>query len=356
MRIKKFIKLNIALLLISFSSCSKPENVEVGIKGHLQDEAGNPLTEVTVAYHQVTLSTQTDSTGNFIIDEPRTLVLEFKKAGYQTLTTKIDHFSQEASYDFKNITLRKVSHPPVNEQDLSLKTDSKFKNLRWSGQVSDVFQKPIQNVRISFADSITESNSTNETGDFYFKIFNNAIAIQKEGFKEIVIDLPYYETGIQKITLLDYPFKTGIYLIQSGKYIPLPQTKLTLKSEEKTGHVLWGGNFAYNVTDFYYPKNAKEFKVENDALLRFIIFDTLVSSKLFEAQNNGYLCTANYKLSTSPSPDAEREVVSATEIYPLKYSTEAYDTPRIIEFKPASKNLNYAFVNSENKKGYYFSY
>ena len=144
-------------------------------------------------------------------------------------------------------------------------------------------------------------------------------------------------------------------MIKSGKYISLPQTKLSYESEEKIGSVLWGGNFAYNITDFFYPNKVKEFKIETDSILRFITYEPSFSSKLFKAENEDkYLCTVNYKLSSSPFPATNSVAVNI--IYPPKYSRHTVDEPKIIEFTPTSTNSNYAFVNSKNKKGYYFTY
>jgi hypothetical protein len=357
---KNIIKLIILLGFISFTGCSKNENSEIGITGNIVDELGKPLNDVSILYSKSLISTQTDFLGNFTINQPRTLFITFKKVGYRTLTTQINNFSENAPYNFNTITLKKTSKPSANYKDISLETNAKFKNLKVSGNISNVFREPLKDVNIEINDTSTESynfDNTDYNGRFNFRLFYNQISIKKVGFRKILLNLPVYDKDNQKITLLQKTTKTGIYLIKFGKYIPLPKTKLTYKSQKKMGHILWGGNFGYDITDFYYPKKAKEFKIENDTLLRFIIYEASFSSNLFEARkNDGYLCTADYKYTTSPFPATKKELDYIKVAYPSKYCTSSSDEPKIIDFKPLNKNKNYVFVNTENKKGYYFTY
>lgn len=354
---KKIITLFILLGCIIFSSCISDEVEERGIIGHLQDEQGHPLNDVSISYQNSLINVQTDATGNFEMNKPRTLIIDFKKEGYQTLSTKINNFSEEAFYDFKAITLKKTSSSAATYKDISLSTDSKFSNLKFYGTVLNSFGQPLKDVHITLIDSTVQTYSMKGEGNFELKIFDNPISIEKEGFRKLQINQNYYEKEKQNITLLETNNKSGIYVLKEGKYIALPKTKLIYKSEEKIGSVLWGGNFAYNITDFYYPKNAKEFKIDNDSVVRFLIFEPEFSSGLFEAQNeDGYLGTADYKLSQTPLPTSKTELLPITEMYPPKNSANSFDAPKIIDFKPSSRNKKYVFVNSKDKTGYYFSY
>lgn len=355
---KKIIKLIIVLGVISFSACSIDEIDRIGIRGNITDELGNPLKDVSISYRASFISVQTNAIGGFNLNEPRTLFIEFKKEGYHSLSTKINNFSEDASYNFHTITLKKISNPDANYKDISLNTDPRLKKINLFGNVLNLFKEPLKNVNITLTDSIVKPYTTKygtNSGYFDFKKNINQIVIKKEGFKELVIDLPIYEKDSLKITLLEPSNKKGVYIIKSDKYISLPQTKLSYESEEKIGSVLWGGNFTYNITDFFYPNKVKEFKIETDSILRFITYEPSFSSKLFKAENEDkYLCTVNYKLSSSPFPATNS--VSVNIIYPPKYSRDTLDEPKIVEFTPMSENSNYAFVNSKNKKGYYFTY
>jgi hypothetical protein len=333
----------------------------VGVNGYIKDDLGHPLTDVSISYRTSLISVKTNSKGEFNINKPRTLFIEFKKDGYHTLSTSITNFSEEASYNFKTITLKKSSNSEADYEDISLNTDSELKKLKLFGTVLNAFKEPLNNVIVTLTNSITESYSLskygNSDGSFNFKKQTNQIIITKEGFEELGIDLPVYEKDSLKITLLEHLNKKGIYFISSGKYISLPQTKLSYKSEKKIGRVLWGGNFSYDETDFFYPENIKKFKIEKDSVLRFVIYEPAFSSHIFKSQNDdGYLCTANYKGSVSPVPSAAKKLISVNEIYPPKYSKSHFNSPKIIDFKPLHTNLNYVFVNSKNKKGFYFTY
>ncbi|WP_026976303.1 carboxypeptidase-like regulatory domain-containing protein [Flavobacterium tegetincola] len=348
------------LLLIGFlslSSCISDQNKESCISGRIQDELGNPLEDVIITYRNSLITTQTDVAGNFEFNQPRTLFIDFKKEGYQTLSTKINNFSEDAFYNFNTITLNKITSSTTLYKDISLNTDSKFLNLKFYGTVLNSFGQPLKDVNLTLIDSTVETYSMKGEGHFEFKIFDNAIAIEKQGFRKFQINQQYYEKEKQSITLLETSQKSGIYVLKEGKYIALPKAKLIYKSEEKIGSVLWGGNFAYNITDFYYPKNAKEFKIENDSIVRFLIFEPNFSSGLFEAQNeDGFLGTADYKLSQTPFPDSKAELLPITKIYPPKNSTNSFDAPKIIDFKPSSRNKKYVFVNSKSRTGFYFKY
>ena len=354
---KKLTTLFLLLTFISFTSCISDEVKETGIIGHLQDEQGNPLNDVSIIYRNSLIKVQTNADGYFEMNQPRTLFIDFKKEGYLTLSTKINNFSEEAFYDFKTITLNKTSSSAPTYKDISLKTDAKFINLKFYGTVLNSFLQPLKDVNLTLIDSTVETYSMKGEGNFEFKIFDNAIAIEKQGFRKLQINQQYYEKEKQNITVLETSQKSGIYVLKEGKYIALPKAKLIYKSEEKIGSVLWGGNFAYNITDFYYSKNAKEFKIENDSVVRFLIFEPNFSSGLFEAQNEeGFLGTADYKLTQTPFPDSKTELLPITEIYPPKNSTNSFDAPKIIDFKPSGRNKKYVFVNSKSKTGYYFTY
>lgn len=357
---KNRIKIIILLAAILFTGCSEDENGQIGITGNIVDELGTPLSDVSISYSKSLVSAQTDASGNFTINESRTLFIAFEKAGYHTLTTKINNFSENAHYNFNTITLNKISNPSASYKDLSLETNPNFKNLKLSGCVLNAFREPLKDVRINIDDSLTDLYSVEKTdynGSFNFRLIDNQISIKKEGFRELLLTLPVYEKENQEITLLQNTPKTGIYLIKFGKYIPLPKTKLTYRSEEKMGQILWGGNFGYDITDFYYPKNAEEYKIEHDTILRFIIYEPSFSSNLFEAlKEDGYLCTADYKYSTSPFPFTKKGLDYIKVIYPSKHCTTSADEPKIIDFKPLTKNKKYVFVNTENKMGYYFTY
>ncbi|CAM4059347.1 carboxypeptidase-like regulatory domain-containing protein [Flavobacterium antarcticum] len=354
---KIIITIFILLSIISLSSCTSNDKEESGVTGSVVDESGIPLNDVSISYRNSLITVKTDAVGAFVINQPRTLFIKFEKEGYQTLSAKIDNFSEDAFYDFKRITLNKTSNSSANYNDVSLNTDPKFIDLKLYGTVLNSFGQPLKDVSVTLKDSTIESYSMNDEGNFNFKIFDNQISIEKEGFRKVAIQLPYYEKDKQNITLVKNSNKSGIYILKEDKYIPLPKTKLTYKSEEKIGSVLWGGNFAYNITDFYYPKNTKDFKIESDSIIRFIIFEPSFASGLFEAQNvEGYLCTANYKLTTTPFPSSKTESLPITEIYPPRFSPNSIDEPKIIEFKPSDRNKNYVFVNSTTKTGYYFTY
>lgn len=354
-----FIKLIIVFGFAVFSACSINEKDVIGIKGYVKDEQGNPLTDVAISYSTSLISAQTNAIGGFNINEPRTFYIEFKKNGYHPLSARIHNFSENASYNFNTITLKKISNPDVNYKDISLNTNPDLKKLNLFGNVLNSFKKPLKNVSIILTDSISKSYSLtkygNSNGYFNFRKYITQIAIKKDGFRELVIDLPIYEKDSLKITLLENTNKKGIAIIKSNEYLSLPQTKLSYKSEKKIGSVLWGGNFAYNITDFFYPNNLKEFKVQTDSIIRFIVYEPSFASKLYNAQNKDkYLCTVNYKSSDSPFPTTAS--VSLNTIYPPKYSRCSLDEPKILEFIPMRTNSNYVFVNSKNKKGYYFTY
>ena len=354
---KTIITTIISLGIISLTACADNHSAEIGIKGHLQDEAGNPLSDVAISYSKSLITSKTDAAGNFTIDQPRTLWIEFKKEGYQLLSTKITDFSDDGTYDFKKIILKKNNSKSSAQKDISFSKESNAKGFLLSGKVSNIFNEPLNDVTITLNDPLKDSYSQIHEGDFSFRVLDNQIFFTKDGFQKTVLQVPVFEKGARNITLLENDVRKGIFLLKSGKYIPLPQTKLLLKSEEKIGSILWGGNFSYKITDFFYPPNAKEFKIEDDPVLRFFIYEPDHYSVLFEAgTEDDYLCTANYKLSTSPSPDSKKERIAAAEIYPAKYSIQEFDSPRIIEFKPSKKNRNYVFVNTETKKGYYFTY
>lgn len=358
---KKFINLIIIWSFIIFLACSSNEKENAGIKGYVKDELGNPLTDVSISYRNPLITVETNSEGGFKINTTITLFLEFKKEGYYPLITKINNFSDDATYNFNTITLKKTSNADASYKDISLNTDSKFKHLNVFGNVLNIFGEPLKKTTITLTESLIETYSLtklrNSDGYFEFTKNVNQIAIKKEGFKDVILDLPVYEKDSLKITLLKKLNKKGIYLLKSGKYIPLPQIKLTKNSKQETGHILWGGNFSYDITDFFYPNKAKEFKIEKDSILRFIIFETQFNNYLFRAKNeDGYLCTANYKISTSPFPSAGNTINPTNEVYPSKYSTNHSDEPTIRDFKLINKNLHYVFVNTENKKGYYFTY
>lgn len=354
---QKIIIILLAFIIVSLHSCSDNASAEIGISGHFQDEQGNSLDDVSIFYSKSSVSTQTDSVGNYSIDQARTLFIEFKKEGYQTITTKIENFSDNGSYDYGKIILKKGNSKPSLLNDVIKSDPAKNKNLKLFGKVTDVFQQPLKNVHININDEVQKSYDPIYEGDFSFRVLDNHIAMEKNGFQNITIDLPVFEKAAQNFTMVENTPKKGIFLLKAGKYISLPQTKLNLKSEEKTGSILWGGTFSYNITDFYYPENAKEFKIENDSILRFFIFELDSYSFLLKAQSdNGYLCTADYKLSGSPSPTNKIERLNIHEIYPAKYAVQKFDSPKIIEFKPKDTGRNYVFVNTETKKGYYFTY
>ncbi|PCJ67495.1 MAG: hypothetical protein COA58_04025 [Bacteroidetes bacterium] len=356
---EKLIKLIIVLGVISFSACSINEKDRIGIKGYVKDELGNPLTDVSISYRTSAISVQTNSKGGFSLNEPRTFFIEFRKEGYHSLSTRINNFSEDASYHFNTITLKKTSNPDAKYKDISLDTDPDFKEINLIGNVLNSFKEPLKNVRLTLTDSIMESYSLskygNRNGYFDFRKNIHQITIKKEGFEELVMDLPIYEKDSLKITLLENSNGKGIYIIKSDRYVSLPQTKLPHESEEKIGSVLWGGNFSYDVTDFFYPNKVEEFKIQNDSVLRFISYEPLFGSRLFKAQDEDkYLCTVSYKFGISPFP--ETESVSVSTIYPPKYSRHTLDEPKIVEFSPVSTNSSYVFVNSKTKRGYYFTY
>ncbi len=354
---KKIIKLITVLGVLLCSSCLMDENDEIGIMGYLQDDSGNPLSDVSISYRNALISVQSDSSGVFSIAQPKTLYVTFKKPGYRTVITRINNFSEEASYDLKKITLNAISDISNSDKEVSVSTDPKFKNFKIVGTVSNSLKEPLKNVAVSLIDSTRESYARINDGQFNFRILENQISINKSGFKKLLIESPVYAKEAQKIVLMDSTDKTGIYILKSGKYIPLPRTKLKYKSQEKIGRVLWGGDFAYNITDFFFPKDIKEFKIADESTLRFMIFEPEFSSNLFEVQSEeGYICTANYKMSTSPFPSSKKEPLSIDEVYPPKYSTGVPQSPKIIEFKPSKRNVNYVFVNSKNKMGYYFTH
>lgn len=352
----------IFIILIGLSSllnCSLNEKEKIGVMGYVKDELGNPLTEVSISYKTSLISVQTDSIGGFTIDDPRTLFIEFKNEGYHTFTTKIDDFSEMESYNFNTIHLKKINVSDTNYSDISINRKSNTKGSKLYGNVLDSFKKPLENVTVAIIDSVTMSGSLskygNKNGFFHFRKHHNSITFKKEGFKDLLIELPIYEKDNQNITLLENLNKKGIYIIKSGNYIPLPLVKLSQKSEEKIGSTLWGGNFSYKITDFFYPDNIKEFKIKNDTLIRFVIFDPDFSKHIFKAEtSNGYLCTVNYKSPITQYPVGNS--VNIKTIYPSKYCKSGSNEPVLIEFKPDTTGVNYAFLNSKNKKGYYFTY
>lgn len=357
---KVFLKIIIVLGLISFSACSIGQKDEVGIMGYVKDELGNPLTNVSISYRTSLVSVQTDTIGGFNINAPRTLFIDFKKEGYHPLSTKINNFSEEASYNFNTIILKKTDTPNFNYKDISLNTNPNFKNLKIYGNVLNSFKEPLNKVNVTLIDSIKASHSLgkygNKNGFFHFKKQWNLITFKREGFKELLIGFSVYKKDSQNITLLENANKKGIYIIKGGKYKALPQMKLSHTSEKKNGRILWGGNFTYDVTDFFYPEKTTEFKIETDSIIRFVIYEPYFSSILYKAADkDGYLCTVSYKISTSPLPKTG-ETVPLNIIYPPKYSKGTLHEPRILEFKSATTNSNYVFVNAKNKKGYYFTY
>jgi len=333
------------------------KNHETGIMGYLQDDLGNPLSDVSISYRNALISVQSDSIGGFSIAQPKTIYVTFKKPGYCTVTTRINNFSEEASYDLKKITLNAISDISNSDKEVSIDTDARFKNFEIVGTVSNSLKEPLKNVAVSLIDSTRNSYARTNNGQFNFRILENQISIHKNGFKKLLIASPSYNKESQKIVLMDSTEKTGIYILKSGKYIPLPRIKLRYRSQKKTGRILWGGNFSYNITDFFFNKDSKEFKIPDESTLRLLIFEPEFSSNLFEVQSeDGYICTANYKMSTSPFPSSKKEPLLVDEVYPPKYSTGVAQSPKIIEFKPTKRNVNYVFVNSQNKMGYYFTH
>ena len=130
-----FIKLIVALGIISFSACSIDVKDSIGIRGNITDALGNPLKGVSISYSASFISVQTNAKGGFNFNEPRTLFIEFKKEGYHPLSTKINNFSEDASYNFNTITLKSISNSDANYKDISLNTDPDFNKINLFGNV-----------------------------------------------------------------------------------------------------------------------------------------------------------------------------------------------------------------------------
>lgn len=73
---------------ISLPSSTSGEVEERGIVGDIQDELGNPVHDVSISYRNFLIKVQTNADGNFEMNQPTTMIIDFKKEGYQILSTK----------------------------------------------------------------------------------------------------------------------------------------------------------------------------------------------------------------------------------------------------------------------------
>lgn len=189
MKRKVFIKLIIAFGFISFTSCSIDQKNKIGVMGIVKDEQGNPLKEVSISYSTSLITVLTDSIGSFTIDKPRTLFITFKKVGYHDLSTKINNFSEDGTYNFNTIQLKKISNTPINYTDISINNKTDFKGFKLSGNVLNAFKEPIKEVHVTLTDTITESYSLSKygsnDGSFHFKKKHDLIRFKKDGFREV---------------------------------------------------------------------------------------------------------------------------------------------------------------------------
>ncbi|MBD0779942.1 hypothetical protein HPE56_19260 [Maribacter sp. ANRC-HE7] len=337
--------------------CTLNEKEKIGVFGHLQDDFGNPLGNVSIFYKSNLTSVQTDSLGNYTIDTPRIVFIEFKKEGYQTLATKIDNFSELGSYNLKTVILKKTNTTEVEYKDLYHTTKPKQQSLKLSGNVITIFNDPIKNTKVTLMDS-TKHSTTSETqeynrGFFSFRKYNHELSLEKKGFRALKISLYTYEENNPKIRLLEKSNRKGISLINSRNYISLPKTNLLQKSKSKETTYLLVFAGRSSTTDFFYPNNKHQFKIEKDTLIRFAIFNE-GNTKLCKIKDtSNYLCTVKHKYGSSFT---KGNFVEEKVIYPSELCIDCSDEPSIVELKLDTIGSNYVFVNSKNKKGYYFTY
>ena len=361
---KAFILFIILVGISTLFKCVSNKKDKIGVMGFVEDNMGNPLGDVTISYKSDLISVQTDSLGNYTIDTPRTFFIQFKKEGYQTLATKIDDFSEEGSYNFKSVVLKKKNTKEVEYKDVYLNTKPKQHSLKLSGNVTTIFNTPIKNTKVTLIDSIvtledsikhtvTSENHKSNRGFFFFRKYENKFSFEKRGFRNLQIELDTYEKDNLKIRLLEESNRNGIYLIESGKYLPLPKTKLLYKTESKEGVYL--GVFAgrYEISALFYPNNTKQYKIKKDTLIRFAIFNPNKNKLCKVKDTSRYLCTVNYKYAPSFT---KGNFVKEKTIYPSELCINCNDEPLIVELKPDTVGGNYVFVNATTKKGYYFTY
>ncbi|SNR16299.1 carboxypeptidase-like regulatory domain-containing protein [Tenacibaculum jejuense] len=348
-----FIVLSLSIFIftrcISFNNDNQPR-----IEGDIIDEAGNPITHVELFYRDSLISTKTDANGHYQFNTSRTLFLKFKKEGYHTRSAKIENFSENEQYHFRDVVLKKKGTNTIEYEKISLNKKHENVPAEFSGKVENLFSNPLQNVTVTLTDSLKKEKIV--SSHFRFKKYRTNFILEKEGYDTVDVSIPYYKSKDHNITLINKDQKKqGIYLVKSNELIPLPQAKLLYTTEKKIGRILWGGNFGYNIRKFFYPKKIKEFKIEKDSLIRFIVFDPVFASYLYKAkENDNYLGTADYKYSASP---ISKGYVDTEVVYPNKESFyyRGKNKARVIEFTPDSTG-NYVFINSQTKKGYYFSY
>ncbi|MCL5246696.1 hypothetical protein M4I21_12800 [Cellulophaga sp. 20_2_10] len=339
--------------------CTLNENKKdkIGVFGHLQDDLGNPLGNVSISYKSNLTSVQTDTLGNYTIDTPRTVFIEFKKEGYQTIATKIDNFSEVGSYNLKTVVLKKTNSTEVKEKDLYHTPKPKQKSLKLSGNVLTIFNEPIKNTKVTLMDS-TQHSTTSETqeynrGFFSFRKYNHELLFQKKGFRALKISLYTYKENNPKIKLLEKSNRKGVAVIKSGNYISLPKTNLLQKSESKETTYLLVFAGRSTTTDFFYPNNKHQFKIEKDTLIRFAIFNEGNTKLCKVIDTSNYLCTVKHKYGSSFT---KGNFVEEKVIYPSELCIDCYDEPSIVELKLDTIGGNYVFANTKNKKGYYFTY
>lgn len=356
---RKILLIFILVGICTLFKCTLNENKEekIGVFGHIKDDSGNPLGNVSISYKSSLTSVQTDSLGNYTINTPRTVFIEFKKEGYQTLATKIDNFSEVGSYNLKTVVLKKTNTTEVEYKDLYLTTKHKQHSLKLSGNVKTIFNDPIKNTKVTLVDSIkhniTSKSHESNRGFFSFRKYNYELSFEKKGFKTLKINQYTYEENDPKIKLLEKVNRKGIFLIKSGKYIPLPKINLLQKSHSKETTYLLVFAGRSTTTDFFYPNTNHQFKIEKDTLIRFAIFNE-GNTKLCKMKGtSSYLCTVKHKYESNFT---KGNFVEEKVIYPSELCVNCNDEPSIIELKLDTIGGNYVFVNSISKKGYYFTY
>lgn len=356
---RKIVLIFILVGICTLLRCTLNENKEeeIGVFGHLKDDLGNPLDNVSISYKSNLTSVQTDSLGNYTINTPRTVFIEFKKEGYQTLFTKIDDFSEIGSYNLKTVILKKTNTTEVEYKDLYLTTKPKQHSLKLSGNVITIFNDPIKNTKVTLIDSIkhnvTSKVHKSNRGFFSFRKYNYELSFEKKGFRTLKINLYTYKENNQKIRLLEKSNRKGVSFIKSGNYIPLPKINLLRKSQSKETTYLLVFAGRSTTTDFFYPNNDHQFKIEKDTLIRFAIFNEGNTKLCKMKDSSSYLCTVKHKYGASFT---KGNFVEEKVIYPSELCVNCNDEPSIIELKLDTIGGNYVFVNSKNKKGYYFTY
>ena len=354
---KPFTLFIILIVLITLCNCVSNKKDEIGVIGYVKDNQGNLLGNVSITYNSEIISVQTDSLGNYIINTPRAIFIEFKKEGYQTLTTKIDDFSEEGSYNLKTVVLKKTNTSKIESKDIYKNVKPQQHRLKFSGNVTTILNTPIKNVKITLIDneqhSTTSKNIESNKGYFSFRKYQNTISFEKEGFRNLQINQYTYKNNSPKIKLLEKSNRKEVYHIKSGEYIPLPKTKLLSKSKRKEDTYLLIFAGSYKITDFYYPNNAKEFEIKKDSIIRFAIYNTNTNKLCKVKDTSNYLCTVKYKYYPSfIKGNFEEQKI----IYPSELCINCKDEPLIVELKPDAVVSDYMFVNPSTKNGYYFTY